>query len=110
MEYNINAKELLAAKFALKTFVKLSDAHVKLLPDDTTTVHGINNIHSNKSDVCRSIISEIWTWGEDKNIWITASYIPKKENYDEDAESHKKQTEVEWMLNQNIFSKVISKF
>ena len=27
MEYHINAKELLAAKFSLKTFVKVSDAH-----------------------------------------------------------------------------------
>ena len=89
MEYHINAKELLAAKFSLKTFVRVSDAHVKLLSDNTTTVHGINNMHSNKSDLCHSIISEIWAWAEDKNIWITASYIPGKENYDADAESHK---------------------
>ena len=46
MEYNINAKELLAAKFSLKTFVKVLDAHVKLLSDITTTVYGINKIHS----------------------------------------------------------------
>ena len=59
MEYHINAKELLAAKFSLKTFVKVSDAHVKLLSDNTTTVRGINNMHSNKSDLCYSIISEI---------------------------------------------------
>ena len=102
MEYHINAKELLAANFSLKAFVKASDAHVKLLSDNTTTVHGINNIHSNKSDLCHSIISEIWAWAEDKNIWITTSYIPGKENYDADAESRKKQTELEWMLNQKI--------
>ena len=53
MEYHINAKELLAAvKFSLKAFVKVPDAHVKLLSDNTTTVHGINNMHSNKSDLC----------------------------------------------------------
>ena len=81
MEYHINAKELLAAaKFSLKTFVKIPDAHVKLLSDN------INNIHSNQSDLRHSIISEIWAWAEDKNIWITASYIPGKKNYDADAE------------------------
>ena len=94
MKYHINAKELLAVKFSLKTFVKVSDAHVKLLSDNTTTVHGINNMHSNKSDLCHSIISEIWAWAEDKNIWFTASYIPGKQNYD-DAELRKKQTELE---------------
>ena len=67
-------------------------------------------MHSNKSDLCHSIISEIWAWAEDKNIWITASYIPGKENYDADAESRKKQTELEWMLNPKISMKIISKF
>ena len=110
MEYHINAKELLAAKIYLKTFVKVPDAHVKLLPDNTSTAHGINNMHSNKSDMCQSIISKTWAWAEGKNIWITAYYIPGKENYDADAESRKKQTELEWMLNQKIFTKIISKF
>ena len=41
MEYHINAKEPLVAKFSLNTFVKVSDAHVKLLSDNITTVHGI---------------------------------------------------------------------
>ena len=84
--------------------------HIKLLSDNTTTVYGINNMHSNKSYLCHSIISEIWTWAEDKSIWITASYIPGKENYNADVESRKKQTKLEWMLNQKIFTKIISKF
>ena len=108
IEYHINAKELLAAKIYLKTFVKVPDAHVKLLPDNTSTVHGISNMHSNKSDMCQSIISETWAWAEDKNIWITAYYIPRKKNYDADPESRKKQTELEWMLNQKKFTKIIS--
>ena len=45
-----------------------------------------------------------------KNIWITVSYIPGKGNYDANAESRKKQTELEWMLNQKIFTKTIAKF
>ena len=76
--------------FSLKTFVKVSDAHVKLLSDSTTTVHDINNMHSNKSELCHSItISEISAWAENKNIWITASYIPRKKNYDADTKTRK---------------------
>ena len=56
MEYHINAKELLAAKFTLKTFVKV---YVELLSDNATTVHSINNMHSDKSELFHSIISEI---------------------------------------------------
>ena len=67
-------------------------------------------MHSNKCDLCHSIISEIRASAEDKNIWTTASYIPGIENYDADAESRKKQTELEWMLNQKNFTKIISKF
>ena len=55
IEYHINVKDLLAVKFSLKTFVKVPDAHVKLLSDNTTTVHGINNIHCNKSELCHCV-------------------------------------------------------
>ena len=61
-----------------------------MLPDNTTTIHGINNMHSNKYDLCHYIISEIRAWAEDNNIWITVSYIPGKENYDVDAQLRKK--------------------
>ena len=105
MEYHIDAKQVLAANFPLKTFVKSSDSHLKLLSDNTTAVHGIKNMHSKKSDLCHSIISEIWVWVEDRHICITASYIPGKGNYNADAESRKKQTELEWMLNHKIFNK-----
>ena len=95
MEYHINAKELLAANFSLKTIVKVPDAHVKLLSDNTTTVHSISNMHSNESDCVIPLYLEFWLGLRKKNIWITASYIPGKENYDVDAESRKKQTELE---------------
>ena len=98
IEYHINAKELLAAKFFLKTFVKVPYSYTKLLSDNSTTVHGIHIMHFNQFDLCHSIISEIWAWAEDKNIWIAASYIPRKENYDADAEPRKEQTELEWNI------------
>ena len=58
MECHINAKKLLAAKFSLKTLVKISETHVKFLSDNTTA-HGVNNKHSNKSELFHYIISEI---------------------------------------------------
>ena len=46
-QLHINVLELLAAFFGLKAFVKNSDTHVKILSDNTTTVHGINKMGSN---------------------------------------------------------------
>ena len=40
--------------------------------------------------ICVNPLYEVWVWAEDKNIWISASYIPGKENYDADRESRKK--------------------
>ena len=70
-----------------------------LLSGNTTTIYDMNNIHSNRSDLCNSIITEIWAWAEGKKLCITPFYFPGKKNYD--TESWKK-TELEWILN-NIF-------
>ena len=88
----------------------MRDAHVKLLSDNTTTVDGIHNMHPHKSDLCQSIISELWVWAEEKDIWITASYIPGKNKYDADRKSRKRQTKLEWMLNQKTLTKIMSNF
>ena len=88
MEYHINVKELLAAKFALKTFVKVPDAHIKLLLDNTTNVPGTNKIYSNKFDLCHSIISWIWNWTEEKKFGLLLPTFQERRT-DADAESRK---------------------
>ena len=110
MEYHINAKELLAAKFALKTFVKVPDAHVKLLSDNTANVPGTNKMYSNKFDLFHSIISGIWTWTKEQKIWITASYIPGTENYDADAESRKSKPKQNGCLTKKLLQKLFQSF
>ena len=50
-EHHINTMELLATKLPLKTFAKVSDPHIKQLQDNTTTLNGINNMHSNESEL-----------------------------------------------------------
>ena len=50
MVYHINAEKILPENFSLNIVVTVSDGHVKLLSDNTTTVHVINNIHSNRSN------------------------------------------------------------
>ena len=102
----INSSELLAAKFGLKTFIKTHNVHVKLLSDNSTTVHGINRMGSSKSVSCNAIICEIWEWAEKHNIWITTAHIPGKQNVEVDKESiRKNEKDKEWMLNRRFSKK-----
>ena len=109
-KYHINAKELLAAKFALNTFVNRKNLHVKLMSDNTTTVFGLNNMGCNKPEECNQIIYDIWSWAEKCNIWITSAYFPRKESLEADRESRKKQKDLEWMLDKTIFQKILHHF
>ena len=88
MEYHINVKELLAAKFALKTFVKVPDAHIKLLSDNTTNVPGTNKMYSNKFDLCHSIISGIGLGLRKKKFGLLLPTFQERRT-DADAESRK---------------------
>ena len=59
------------------------------MSDNTTTVYEINSMGYNKSDICKQIIFDIWSWVEISNSWIISAYIPVKENSDADGESSK---------------------
>ena len=105
---HINSLELLAANFGLKTFIKTHNVHVKLLSDNSTSVHGINRIGSSKSVSCNAIVCEIWEWAEKHNVWITAAHIPDKQNVEADKESRRKnEKDKEWMLNREVFKQII---
>ena len=87
---HINSLELLAAKSGLKAFIKTHNVHVKLLSDNSTTVHGISRMGSSKSISCNAIICEIWEWAEKYNIWITAALILGRQNVEADKEPGRK--------------------
>ena len=52
---------------------------MKLVSDNTTSIFGFNNMHCDKSDKCDQT--------KKFNFWITAAYIPRKENLDADRYS-----------------------
>ena len=58
--YHINVLELKAVYFGLKSLCKaLKETHIKILTDNTTAVHGINNIGSCKSVSCDKEVRKI---------------------------------------------------
>ena len=56
----LNVLELLDSFFGLKSFVKSSDTHAKILSENAKTVYGINKMGSNNSNTCHKTIFDIW--------------------------------------------------
>jgi hypothetical protein len=109
-DHHINVLELQAAFFALRAICnQLSDIHVHLMMDSMTAVSYVREQGGSKSLTCNNLAREIWLWALSKNIWLSSAHIPGKMNTIADSESRKFATEHEWMLDPQIFSKLIEK-
>ena len=109
-DLNINALELLAVEYGLKSFKsQVAGKHVKILTDNTCTVTYVKNMGGSKSMLCNSIANRIWCWCEEENVWLTIAHIPGKINVDADRKSRVFNDFTEWMLNHEIFLKIKEK-
>ena len=106
--HHINYLEILAAYFVLKSFHQdIVNKHVKIMIDNTTAVAIINNMGTCHSDPCNSVACEIWKFCERNGIWLTAAYIPGKQNITADLESRIKNIDTEWMLNPQCLAQAL---
>lgn len=106
---HINVLELKAILFGLKSLCKhKSNTHIKILTDNTTALHCINNMGSCRSLACDNASRDIWHWAIDKNIHVSASHIPGILNEEADAESRKTEHLLEWKLKCNLFEFIVS--
>lgn len=110
-QFSINYLELKAAFYALKIVAKnRMSCHFLLRLDNTTAMSYIRRMGSvqfpHLSDLCR----ELWQWCEDRDIWLTTTYINTKDNVIADAESRKLAPETEWELANWAFQEIEQKF
>lgn len=105
-KHHINYLELLAIFYGLKSFCKNhSQLHVQVKTDNTCARSYVNAMGGIKSPECNDISKEIWHWCQERNIWITAEYIPGSENV-ADFESRNYKENTEWKLDSSIVSKI----
>ena len=98
-KHHINYLEMLAILLGLQTFAKeKSDAHIRIMCDNTTAVTVVNHMGTSHSDSCNSVAKEIWEWCIDRKIWLSAAHIPGKQNLIADFESRRNQRASEWRL------------
>jgi len=74
----------------MKSLVRVTNTHVKILSDNITTVHAINKMGTSHSNNCNQVANEIWDLAKSKDIWISATHLLGKYNVEADEESRKK--------------------
>ena len=72
--------------------------------DNTTAVEIINTMSTCHCDPCNSVACEIWKFCKRNGIWLTAAYIPGKQNITADMESR---IDTEWMLNPQCLAQAL---
>ena len=106
---HINVLELQAVFFALKVFCKeITNAHVKVFSDNTTTVTYINNMDGSHSLHCNALTRDMWLWCIVKGIWLSAAHLPGSQNIQADRASRIFHDQTEWKLDQDIFHRITS--
>lgn len=108
---HINTLELMAVQKGLTWFFRdHKDVQIKVSIDNTTAISYIKHMGGTKSESCLKISKQIWSWCEQRNIWLVPCHIPGSDNIMADRESRQLSENTEWQLNQEIFELVTSKW
>ena len=111
VESHINIRELQAAFFMLKAFgANKHDTHIRLKLYNTTAVACINRLASTKTQLMK-LTKQMWCWALERNIILSAEYLPGYKNSTADAESRAvENTDAEWMISKPIFEAICDHF
>ena len=105
--WHINRKELKAAFLALKFLIpNRTNVHAQICIDNRTAVAYINHLGGTRSLELNSIAVKMWAWCLDRNMFLSALYVPGILNKIADLLSCLKLESTEWMLNPRIFKQI----
>ena len=106
---HINVLELRGVKFALKCLTAIeSMSHVRVRSDSMTAVTYMNKMGGTKSKLCLKEVKEIFEFMMGKNVWLSAEFIAGKDNIQADRASRKFNEDIEWCLEESVFSVISS--
>ena len=108
---HINTLELLAIKFGLQSLLNDSrNTHIRIQSDNTTAIAYITEMGECHSAACNSVAQDIWDWAILRHNWLSASFIPGKQNVPADRLSRACNAGTEWQLSPSIFMQISSIF
>ena len=109
-KHHINWLELKAADLTLKTLTKdRTDSCLELFLDNTCAVTYINNMGGRISTL-NTIVSDMWNWCKEKNLWVLAKHIPGAQNCIADFKSRVFSDRTEWSLCSTAFNNIVARW
>lgn len=106
----INYLELLAVFFALESLFHTDrNVHIEIQSDNVVAIKYINDMGGITSNTLDLLAKKIWLWCLDRNIFVTAVFIPGVQNT-ADFYSRNFSDETEWMLKKDIFARICKQF
>ena len=107
---HINALELRAICFGLKSLCRKKGQHIRIRTDSTTALAYVKNMGGTKSVDCQQEALLIWEWAQEVEAWLTITHIPGVENVLADLRSRKFRDHLEWTLNRDIFLEICAEW
>ena len=106
--WHINLKELMAGFIGLKLYANGQPylTHISLQMDNMTACHYINHLGGTGSVNLCMLALKMWKWCRQRNIHISAVYIPGQLNFIADILSRLINLNSEWKLNPAIFRQI----
>jgi hypothetical protein len=109
-QQHINALELKAALYGIKIFTKdKTSCNILLRLDNTTAIATINRMGSTKYETLDGIARILWSWCEERDLWVTATYICSKDNVQADQESRALPADTEWELAAGAYEMIVQR-
>ena len=104
---DINYLELKAVLYSLKACCNnVTNSHILIESDNTTTVVGINRQGSTHSTNCNNVTRQIWQWAMAGNNWLSATHCPGRLNTQADEASRIFNDSTEWTISKTLFRQI----
>ena len=78
--------------------------------DNQTAVAYVNNMGGTVFTQATLIARELWMWYLQRDISLSAQYLPGKDNTIADQESREMKDRSDWLLNREVFRKILCHF
>ncbi|XP_044148680.1 uncharacterized protein LOC122937730 isoform X2 [Bufo gargarizans] len=105
--FHINALELLAGSFAIRSFTKgIAHACIRLRMDNVSAVRYVNHLGGTQSATLARLAKDFWSYCMSRDIMVQAEYLPGLHNYRADWSSRCFTDGSDWRLNPEMFSMI----
>lgn len=106
---HINIRELKAVEIGIISYTKNTcPKHIRIMSDNTTAIAYINNMGGICSLECDELAKSVWLYCKSIGTYLSAAFIPGKENIIADKKSRSFNDAIEWQLNPEIFDHITS--